>query len=156
MAASAWNVSNMDLLNDSSAAGSSYGSAQALVGGNRNAMLLMQKEWADFYKEIFAVMGYDRPAIMFEPFEAPDKYREMQSLKLAQDGLSDEEYRMKVLDIQDISGDPNEIPESLKMAADAAKAAVQQAAPDQGQSNGSGGGGQGANDQRSDSVSQSE
>ncbi|MGG7211968.1 hypothetical protein, partial [Clostridium baratii] len=60
------------------------------------------------------------------------------------------------LDIQDISGDPNEIPESLKMAADAAKAAVQQAAPDQGQSNGSGGGGQGANDQRSDSVSQSE
>lgn len=156
MAASAWNVSNMDLLNDSSAAGSSYGSAQALVGGNRNAMLLMQKEWADFYKDIFEVMGYDRPSIIFEPFEAPDKYREMQALKLAQDGLSDEEYRMKVLDIQDISGDPKEIPEGLKMAADAAKAAVQQAAPDQGQSNGSGGGGQGANDQRSDSVSQSE
>lgn len=156
MAAAAWNVSNMDLLNDSSAAGSSYGSANALVGGNRNAMLLMQKEWADFYKDLFEVMGYDRPAVMFEPFEAPDKYREMQSLKLAQDGLSDEEYRMKILDIQDISGDPTEIPESLKVAADAAKAAVQQAAPDQGQSNGTNSGGGGANDQRSDTISSSE
>lgn len=156
MAASAWNVSNMDLLNDSSAAGSSYGSAQALVGGNRNAMLLMQKQWADFYKDIFETMGFDRPSIMFEPFEAPDKYREMQALKLGQDGLSDEEYRMKLLDIQDISGDPTQIPEGLKLAADAAKAAVQAAAPDQGQSNGTGGGGQGANDQRSDTVSQSE
>jgi hypothetical protein len=156
MAAAAWNVSNMDLLNDSSAAGSSYGSANALVGGNRNAMLLMQKEWADFYKDLFEVMGYDRPAVMFEPFEAPDKYREMQSLKLAQDGLSDEEYRMKILDIQDISGDPTEIPESLRVAADAAKAAVQQAAPDQGQSNGTNSGGGGANDQRSDTISSSE
>lgn len=156
MAASAWNVSNMDLLNDSSAAGSSYGSANALVGGNRNAMLLMQKQWADFYKDIFEVMGYERPAVMFEPFEAPDKYREMQSLKLAQDGLSDEEYRMKILDIQDISGDPTKIPESLKVAADAAKAAVQQAAPDQGQSNGTNSGGGGANDQRSDTISSSE
>lgn len=156
MAASAWNVSNMDLLNDSSAAGSSYGSANALVGGNRNAMLLMQKEWADFYKDIFETMGYDRPAVMFEPFEAPDKYREMQALKLGQDGLSDEEYRMKLLDIQDINGDPTQIPESLKVAADAAKAAVQQAAPDQGQSNGTNSGGGGANDQRSDTISSSE
>lgn len=156
MAASAWNVSNMDLLNDSAAAGSSYGSANALVGGNRNAMLLMQKEWADFYKDIFEAAGFERPSIMFEPFEAPDKYREMQSLKLAQDGLSNEEYRMKLLDIQDISGDPAEIPESLELAVAAAKTAIQTPAPDQGVANGSGGGGQGANDQRSDSVSQSE
>lgn len=155
MAASGWNVSNMDLLNDSAAAGSSYGSAQALVGGNRNAMLLMQREWADFYKEIFDVMGYDRPTILFEPFESPDKYREMQALKLGQDALSDEEYRMKVLDIQDISGDPNEIPERLVLSLDTAKAAVQTAAPDQGQSNGTGGGGQGANDQRSDTQTES-
>lgn len=156
MAASAWNVSNMDLLNDSSAAGSSYGSANALVGGNRNAMLLMQKEWAEFYKGIFDVMGFERPSVMFEPFDAPDKYREMQSLKLAQDGLSDEEYRMKLLDIQDINGDPADIPESLKLAVAAAKAAVQTAAPDQGQANGAGGGGQGANDQRSDTISSQE
>ena len=82
MAASAWNVSNMDLLNDSAAAGSSYGSANALVGGNRNAMLLMQKEWADFYKRIFEEMGLGRPSIVFEPFESPDKYREMQAIRL--------------------------------------------------------------------------
>lgn len=156
MAAMAWNVSNADLLNDASANGSSYGSAASLVAGNRNAMLLMQKEWADFYKDIFEALGQDRPTILFKPFEAPDKYREMQSLKLAQDGLSDEEYRMKVLDIQDISGDPSEIPESLKIAADAAQAAVQTAAPDQGVSNGTNSGGQGANDQRGDTISNSE
>lgn len=156
MAASAWNVSNMDLLNDSAAAGSSYGSANALVGGNRNAMLLMQREWADFYKDIFEAAGFDRPSVMFEPFEAPDKYREMQSLKLAQDGLSDEEYRMKLLDIQDISGDPTDIPESLKLAVAAAKAAVQTAAPDQGVSNGTNSAGGGANDQRSDTISSQE
>ena len=156
MAASAWNVATADVLNDASANGSSYGSAASLVAGNRNAMLLMQREWADFYKSIFEAMGFERPAIMFEPFEAPDKYREMQSLKLAQDGLSNEEYRMKLLDIQDISGDPADIPESLTLAIDAAKAAVQTAAPDQGRSNNSGGGGAGANDQRSDTISSQE
>lgn len=155
MAAAAWNVSTMDLLNDSAASGSSYGSAQALVGGNRNTMLLMQREWADFYKDIFDAAGLDRPSITFEPFEQPDPYRAMQAAKLGQDGLTDEEYRMKVLDINDIQGDPTEIPERLKIATDTAKAAVQQSAPDQGVSNGAGGGG-GANDQRSDTISSSE
>jgi len=153
MAAAAWNVSNMDLLNDSSAAGSSYGSAQALVGGNRNAMLLMQKEWADFYKDIFDAMGYDRPSIVFEPFDAPDQYRAMQALRLAATELQPVERRRAALDIMDIVGDPEEVPESMKLELDAAKAAVQTAAPDQGKSTGVGpGAGQGANDQRSDSI----
>lgn len=156
MAAAAWNVSNMDLLNDSAAAGSSYGSAQALVGGNRNAMLLMQKEWADFYKDLFDVMGYGRPTIMFEPFESPDKYREIQAITLAAPTLSDEEYRRASLDALDIVGDASEIPETLKMRNQPEQTAAQQASPDQGQSNGTGGGGQGANDQRSDTVSSSE
>lgn len=150
MAASAWNVSNMDLLNDSSAAGSSYGSANALVGGNRNAMLLMQKEWADFYKSIFEVMGFERPRITFEPFETPDQYRSAQALTLLSNALDDEELRTKALDILDIIGDGSQIPELLKMRSQVQDTAAQQAAPDQGQSNGAGGGGQGANDQRSD------
>lgn len=155
LAASAWNVSNMDLLNDSSAAGSSYGSANALVGGNRNAMLLMQREWAGFYKAIFQVMGLDRPTITFEPFESPDKYREMQAIKLGSDALSNEEYRMAVMDTLDIVGDASEIPDTLKnrgLALDLSSG-VQQAAPDQGRSNGTNSGGSGANDQRSDTIS---
>lgn len=156
MAAAGWNVANSDLLNDSSANGSSYGSAQALVPGNRNAMLLMQREWADFYKTIFEVVGLGRPRVTFEPFEAPDQYRAMQALKLGSDALSDEEYRRTVLDVLDIIGEASDVPEILKTRTALAKASVQQSAPDQGQSNGSGGGGQGANDQRSDTVSSSE
>lgn len=156
MAAAAWNVSNMDLLNDSSAAGSSYGSANALVGGNRNAMLLMQKEWADFYKRIFDVMGFNRPKITFEPFETPDQYRAAQALTLLSNTLSDEEFRGGALEVLDIVGDASEVPEILKNRTADAKAAVQQASPDQGVANGSGGGGQGANDQRSDTPSSKE
>lgn len=153
MAASAWNVSLMDLLNDSSAAGSSYGSANALVGGNRNAMLLMQREWADFYKTIFEVACKERPSVVFEPFDDPDPYRAMQALKLGELALSDQEIRMKTLDILDIIGDSEDIPDLLKMRTDNAKAAVQQGAPDQGKSNGTSGGGQGANDLRTDTIS---
>lgn len=160
MAAAAWNVSTMDLLNDSSAAGSSYGSASALIPGNRNAMLLMQREWADFFKDIFEVAGFERPTIVFEPFEAPDKYRELQAITLGSVALSDEEYRMVVLDALDIVGEARDIPETLKNrgvdANASANAGAQQAAPDQGVANGSGGGGQGANDLRSDTVSSSE
>lgn len=156
MAAMAWNVSNMDLLNDSSAAGSSYGSANALVPGNRNAMILMQKEWTSVFQDVFEVMDFGRPRITWEPLETPDPYRSMQSLKLGQDALHNEEYRMKVLDILDIVGESSDIPESLKLALDAQKLAATTAAPDQGQSNGTNSGGQGAKDMRSDTISSSE
>jgi hypothetical protein len=156
MAAAAWNVSTMDLLNDSSAAGSSYGSAHALVGGNRNAMLLMQHEWADFYKDIFDVAGLGRPSIIFDPFESPDPYRAMQALTLGKIALDDEEFRMKVLDINDISGDPAAIPEAMKLAVDAARTAAQAGGGGQGVANGTGGGGSGANDQRSDTLTSQE
>lgn len=154
MAAAAWNVSTMDLLNDSAAAGSSYGSAQALVGGNRNAMLLMQREWADFYKSIFDTLGFGRPTIVFEPFEAPDKYRELQAITLGAVALSDEEYRLAVLDALDIVANASDIPETLKMRSQPQDTAAQQASPDQGVGNGTGGGGQGANDQRSDGIAE--
>lgn len=156
MAAAAWNVSNMDLLNDSSAAGSSYGSANALVPGNRNAMLLMQREWSDFYKDIFEVLGQGRPTIVFEPFEAPDKYREMQAITLGSVALSDEEYRMSVLDALDIVGNSSDIPESLKNRNAPEQTAATQASPDQGVANGTNSAGQGANDQRSDTLSSQE
>lgn len=159
LAALSWNVSVMDLLNSAAASGASYGSASALVPGNRNAMLLMQKEWASFYKDIFEVLVNDRPTIVFEPFEAPDKYRELQAITLGSVALSDEEYRMAVLDALDIVGDSAKIPEVLKLRVldknantSPGNAGVQQSSPDQGVANGTNGGGQGANDQRSDSI----
>ena len=161
LAAAAWNVSVTDLLADVSASGASYGSAQALSPSLRNAMLIMQQEWADFYKDIFDVLGLGRPTIVFEPFEAPDKYRELQAITLGSVALQDEEYRMAVLDALDIVGNSDDIPDTLKNrgvdAKASANAGTQQAAPDQGKSSGVGpGGGQGANDLRSDTLSSSE
>lgn len=156
MAAAAWNISLPDLLADVSASGSSYGSAAAIAPSLRNAMLLMQQEWAEFYKTIFDVMGFGRPSVVFEPFEAPDKYRELQAITLGSVALSDEEYRLAVLDALDIVANAADIPETLKMRSQPQDTAAQQSAPDQGVANGTGGGGQGANDMRSDTLSSKE
>lgn len=147
MAASAWNVSNIDLLSDSSAAGSSYGAAKSLTEGVLNAMTGMQKEWTQFYQDVFQAFGMDRPVINWPPMETPDPYREAQQLKLYQDALQPEEYRAEVLDRLNIPGNANDIPEALEMAS---KPQVQ-AAPNQGVANGTGGDGSTAkNDQRTD------
>ena len=160
LAALAWNVSVMDLLNSAAASGSSYGSASALVPGNRNAMLLMQSEWGTFFKDIFEVLGEGRPSITFEPFEAPDKYREVQAITLGAIALSDEEYRMKILDALDIVGDASAIPDLLKARGEAPEgsaAGVQQASPGQGRPNPSGAAGStDSNDIQDDTVSGSE
>lgn len=156
LAALSWNVSVMDLLNSAAASGASYGSANALIPGNRNAMLLMQKEWADFFKDIFDVLGQGRPTVVFEPFEAPDKYRELQAITLGSVALDDVEYRMAILDALDIVGNAEDIPETLKLRSQPAQTAATQSSPDQGVSNGTNSAGQGANDQRSDTISQTE
>lgn len=155
LAAAAWNVSNMDLLNDSAAAGSSYGSANALMPANKNAMRLMQNEWISLFHDILLFFGLGTPRIWFEPLDEEDRYRATQSLKLVQDALHPVEYRSKALDIQDIPGDPNDLPEALTAPTEntSGNAAAQAAAPDQGRSNGTGSGGQGANDLRSDTLS---
>lgn len=155
MAASAWNVSNADLLNDSAAAGASYGALNGLVLGNRNAMVLMRGEWGQWLQDIFEVNGFGRPAIHWEPIEAPDPYRASQSLTLLSPTLTDEEYRRKSLDILDLPGDPSEIPPTLKLRSQPASAAAQQASPDQGRANQTGGADSGAkNDLRTDMVSE--
>lgn len=161
LAAAAWNVSNMDLLNDSAAAGSSYGSANALMPANKNAMRLMQAEWISMYQEILRFFDLGTPRVWFENLDEEDKYRSTQSLVLGKDALHPEEYRSKVLDLQDIPGDPSDLPDSLTIPPEESpdNAAAQAAAPDQGRSSGTGaggtgGGGQGANDLRSDVLSQ--
>lgn len=152
MAAAALNLPVMEFLADSSAAGSSYGAAQALSPATKNAMRLIQAEWVSMYLEVFAVFNLSAPRVWFEPLEDVDLYRASQALTLLSPTLSDEEYRGKALDILDIPGDPTKIPDILKFRTAAADPAAQQAAPDQGQNNGTGGGGQGANDQRSDNI----
>lgn len=98
MAAAAWNISVIDLLADSSAAGSSYGSAQALTSGIQNAMNGMREEWTQFYQDVFEVMGLGRPSVSWPPMEKPDSYRMAQELTLYSVALTDEEYREEVLD----------------------------------------------------------
>lgn len=138
LAAAAWNVSLADLLNDSAAAGSSYGALSALAPGNRNAMTTMQDEWGAWLQDIIEYMGHGRPDIHWEPLETPDPYRAAQSLMLLSMAFTDEELRGKALDIQDISGLASQIPPTLE-ARSTPQTAAQQASPDQGRSNGTGG-----------------
>lgn len=153
MAASAWGVSAVDLLADSSAAGSSYGAGSLLTPATQNFMRSMQSEWTRFFQDIFEVLGLGRPAISWEPMEEPDPYREAQALTLLSVALTDEEYRAEVLDILNIPGDPTDIPETLKQRGLQAvgSGAKQAASPDQGRSNGTNGADSGAkNDLRDD------
>lgn len=150
MAATAWNVSVVDLLSDSSAAGSSYGAGNLLTAGMQNAMNGMRSEWAQMYADIFELMGFGRPRITFPPMEKPDSYRLAQELTLYSVALTDEEYRTEVLDRLDIAGDVKDVPPMLKARGESPK---QAASPDQGQSNSTGGQDSGQkNDQRSDTI----
>lgn len=150
MAATAWNVSNIDLLSDSSAAGSSYGAAQSLVPATQNIFRGVQEEWTAFFQDIFEVMGFGRPGIHWAPMEKPDAYRQAQELTLYSVALTDEEYRAQVLDRLDIPGNSSDIPPLLKMRGEAPK---QAASPDQGQSNNTGGASSADKmDQRTDTI----
>lgn len=153
MAASAWNLSNIDLLADSSAAGSSYGAAQTLSAGIQNAMKGMQQDWTQFYADIFEAVGFERPSIRWEPMEEPDAYRMAQELTLYSVALSDVEYRREVLDRLDIPGNPEDIPETLLMRS--AEPKSQAASPDQGRNSDAGGADSSEkNDTRTDTISQ--
>ena len=161
MAATSLDLSNVDFLADSSAAGSSYGAGNLLTTGVRNAMKQKQNEWVDIFHRVFEALGLGRPRMFFQKMEDVEPYRAAQALTLLAPTLHDEEYRMKSLDILDIVGNSDDIPDTLKNrgvdANASANAGVQQAAPDQGKSSGVGpGGGQGANDLRSDTLSSSE
>ena len=161
MAATSLDLSNVDFLADSSAAGSSYGAGNLLTTGVRNAMKQKQNEWVDVFHRVFETLGLGRPRMFFQKMEDVEPYRAAQALTLLAPTLHDEEYRMKSLDILDIVGNSDDIPDTLKNrgvdANASANAGVQQAAPDQGKASGVGpGGGQGANDLRSDTLSSSE
>lgn len=157
MAAAALDVSNIDLLADSSAAGSSYGAGNLLNTGVRNAMKQKQNEWIDIFHRAFDAVGLGRPRIFFEDMEAAEPYRAAQALTLLSPTLHDTEFRMRALDILDIIGDSSSIPPSLEArTADPTATGVQQASPDQGQNSPAGGADSGSlNDQRSDNIGES-
>lgn len=156
MAATSLDLSNVDFLADSSAAGSSYGAGQLLTAGVRNAMKQKQNEWIDIYHRVLGVLGMGRPRIFFENMETVEPYRAAQALTLLSPILHDEEYRMKGLDILDIIGNSSDIPETLKLRSQPAQTAATQSSPGQGVANGTNSAGQGANDLRTDTISQSE
>lgn len=156
MAAAALDLSTVDFLADSSAAGSSYGAGSLLTSGVRNAMRQKQREWIEIYQRVFNVHNLGEHKMFFEPMEQPDPYRAAQALTLLSPTLFDPEYRGKALDILDVIGDSAEIPDTLAIRSQPEATASQQASPDQGRSNSAGNGGQGANDLRTDTISSSE
>ena len=161
MAASAWNISVIDMLADSSAAGSSYGAGNLLTAGMQNAMRGMQNEWSQLFQDVFEILGMGRPGIHWPPMEEPDKYRQAQELTLYGVALHDDEYRGLVLDRLDIPGNPKDIPPSLELRnakpqqnnQNPNSNGAQASSPDQGRGNGTGGSDSGSrNDLRSDNI----
>lgn len=155
MAASAWNISVIDLLSDSSAAGSSYGSANALTEGVRNAMAAMQKSWTQFYQDIFQAAGFSRPTVRWAPMVEPDLYRHTQAVTMAWNtGLyHPEEIRPALAHAVGVNTLKPKAPEGVLLPNNTESiqrsdidtdgsepgATPQAASPDQGRKNGSGG-----------------
>ena len=153
MAASALNVSVVELLSDSSAAGSSYGAAQTLSPSTRNAMRLMQGEWIKLYRDVIDLFRLDIDRLWFDPIDDPDPYREAQRLVLFQSALHPDEYRGKALDQLDLPGNSDDIPETLQRIYDGEAEQDTSASPGQGQANGTGGQGSTAsNDMQDDTA----
>lgn len=151
-AAAPLDVQLMELLSDTSASGSSYGSAQALGPSILNAMMFMQEEWIEFYSDIFEAYSIAVPDMSFDPITEPDPYRKAQQLTLLSTVLSDEEYRAAGLDQLNIEGKASEVPPTLKARSQAAQ---QASSPDQGRNSPAGAADSGSlNDQRTDLVNE--
>lgn len=167
MMAAAVDVPNIELLADSSAAGSSYGAAQSLTPSTINAMRFRQDEWVEFYREIFRVFGLEAPKMWFDPIQELDPYREAQrAVILWNTGvLHADEMRPLALDILDVAPLHNAPPEGVLIPNNSASlprkdidtdskpgTGAQAASPDQGRGNGSGNTATN-NDMRSDVLS---
>jgi hypothetical protein len=161
------NVSVVELLADSSAAGSSYGAAQTLTPSTMNAMRMRQDEWKALYFEVFRFFDLDVAEIEFPDIVEPDAYREMQRLALAWGlgAIYPDEVRPEALKMLKIPSKHVTPPEGILIPnnetslarkdidTDGTGAPKQAAAPDQGQSNGSGGNAGVSNDLRRDVLS---
>lgn len=157
-------VSIVHLLSDPGAAGSSYGSAANLDTPTKRAMVARQNLWAAYIERVVLWGTGQKLNVSFPSLDDPDPYREIQARVLGWGtGLvHEDEMRpeiLKSLGIQsrhDAAPDgvmlPNNSDAQTKLAGDSA-VATQAASPDQGQSNGTGGGGStAADDQRTDTI----
>lgn len=165
MMAAAVDVPNIELLADSSAAGSSYGAAQSLTPSTINAMRFRQDEWMEFYAEIFRTFRLPVPKMWFDPIQEPDPYREAQRAMIlwGSGTVHPDEMRSLTLDILDIPPLHDEAPEGILIPNNAMSlqrkdldtdTPTQAASPDQGQGNGTGGV-VSNNDMRSDTLTNS-
>lgn len=169
MMAAAVDVPNIELLADSSAAGSSYGAAQSLTPSTINAMRFRQDEWVEFYTEIFRSFDIDVPGMWFDPIQDADPYREAQRAVIlwGTGTIHPDEMRPHVLDLLDLTSKhdsapdgvltPNNLDSAQRKDIDTelpASAGAQAASPDQGRGNGSGNTATN-NDMRSDTLTNS-
>jgi hypothetical protein len=161
-AATALEISVVALASDPGAAGSSYGSAQTLDLPGRIAISAIRDEIAEMDERVLRWMGAAKPKAWFDSLlDADAIYRAVQSEMLYwSTGLREPEEQKAEMDklkgkpvsakIPDGIQTPNNINFPGTLSNDSVP--NQAAAPDQGQSNGTGGQG-GNNDLRKDTVS---
>lgn len=115
MVAAALGVSVVALTADPGAAGSSYGSAQTLDTPTIIVMSTIQEGWKAFYEEVFrSLSARGKPiTIKFPQIENDPIYRQLQSLGLAyaQGGLTQKEFREKVVELLSIQNPDEGLPE---------------------------------------------
>lgn len=112
MAATALDVSVASLTSDV-ARGGGYASEQTLNLPEQLAALSRQEDWTVFYKQVFACIGLPDATINFKKLSHDTPYRMQQQYALAFEtgGLKHEEYRELTLELNDVVGNPTDLPE---------------------------------------------
>ena len=162
-AATAIEVSAIAITSDTSAAGSSYGSAQTLDEPARMANAARRGLHISLDTEVLKWLGAPDPLVWFTPYtDGTEKYRDVQGIVLKwSTGLYSAEDAKKALEALDgREGDvkvptgvmlPNNEKSLNRKDVDADGEPVTKGSPDQGQ-NSAAGGGDNANDMRSDNI----
>lgn len=148
MVATGVEVSVIHLLSDPGAAGSSYGSAQNLDLPTKRAIVMRQDLWASYLERILEWGTGEREQVTFPLLDEPDLYREVQTAAMAWNTgtIHPDEIRGRMLAIAQLEPLHDAPPEGA--VPPTGESSVQASAPDQGQSNGTGGQGNLKNDSK--------
>lgn len=175
MYAAAAGVSVVDLLASPSAAGASYGSAQALQPSERRSIESRREQWAAWYERLFAWGTGRSIRVTPAPLEEVEPYRKAQILGLAWNSgnIHPDEIRPEILKLAGITSRHDSSPEGVLLpnnrnswersdidpkdgpapSSGGTGTATSASSPDQGRSDGTGGAGSSLNsDTRTDTI----
>lgn len=93
--------------------GGSYASESALSQPEQLAALSRQEDFADLYRQIFMAIGADDIVIDFARLDTDPIHRTMQGLTLAREkgAINQRQYRERAMELYDIPGDIDQLPE---------------------------------------------